>query len=170
MLWVAIIGGIVLTAAFIVIGATNSGATPSSVTVATSSPAEDCARACANWIRMRDQTRQALAEEARILAEHNAKAAEYWRLVAQVAVLLAAAGVASAIPIVGGLVAAAMFAVAASLTAYSLVVLGQLIGHLDNYRRAQEISRDAAKNEADALSQLRTKCPEAEQAKCTAMP
>jgi hypothetical protein len=169
MIAAAIVGGVVLTVVLLVIGYTSTaGDVP--FTVTTTAAPGDCATACANWMRARDQTRQAVAAVATAQAVHDAKAREYWSVVGIVFALTAAVAVAAGVPIIGPLLAAGMLASVAALVMFSLVLLGQLVGLLQNLINAQSALGTLRKAEADALSQLRQACPEDEVAKCMARP
>jgi hypothetical protein len=170
MIAAAIIGGVVLTVVLVVAGYTSTaGDVPFTITTTAGAPG-DCATACSNFIRMRDQTRAATAAVATAQALHDAKAKEYWSVVGIHLALVAAVAVAAGVPIIGPLLAAAMLASVAALVMFSLVLLGQLIGLLQNLINAQSALGTLRKAEADALAQLRQSCSEAEVAMCMARP
>jgi hypothetical protein len=168
MVAIAVLGAIGLTVVLFVAGYTST-ADASPFTISTSGAA-DCATACANWLRMRDQTRGLAAAVARAQAAHDATLKEYWAVVGAVFALVAAAAVAAGVPIVGPLLVLAVLASVAALVLYSVALLGQLAGLLQNLRNAQSALGNATKFEADALSEMRAACPEDEVAKCMARP
>jgi hypothetical protein len=169
MIAAAIIGGVVLTVVLVVAGYTST-ASDVPFTVSTPGTPGDCATACSNFIRLRDQTRAATAAVATAQALHDAKAKEYWSVVGIHLALVAAVAVAAGVPIIGPLLAAAMLASVAALVLFSLVLLGQLVGLLQNLINAQSALGRLRAAEADALAQLRQACSEAEVAMCMAQP
>ena len=119
---------------------------------------------------MRDQTRRLQAEADAAQAAHDATLKQYWSVVGIVLALVAAVAVAAGVPIIGPLLAAAMLASVAGLVGYSLALLGQLAGLLQNLGNARAALASATKFEADALAALRQACPADQVAMCMARP
>jgi len=155
---VLFIVGLLTAGGGVVIVVTNSEKNP-----------EDCEKACTNWLALRNQRRALDAAVTSAKDALDAKSKQYNDVLKEIAILLAAAYAAFATGI-GAFVANGLLSVAAVLTAYSIVLLGQLTTLQMDLTSATDGGKRAMDQEAEGLKLLNDKCTPEEVAICMQNP